>query len=78
MVPVELTRNHFVFEIFPFTLARAQVVTSFCGNRKLNKILADADIDRSVEALAKPYYAEKMGRPSLPPGIYVRMLLVEA
>ena len=44
--------------------------------RKLNEVLKAAGFDRKVEELAKPFYAEKMGRPSLPPGVYVRMLLV--
>src|SRR3990170_5010541 len=42
---------------------------------KLNKILAEAGFDRLVEELCEPYYA-KAGRPSVPPGVYFRMLLV--
>jgi transposase len=43
---------------------------------KLNKLLAEAEFDRSVEALCEPYYADGRGRPSLPPGVYFRMLFV--
>ena len=44
--------------------------------QKLNEILRDAHFDGQVEKLAEPYYADTMGRPSMPPGVYVRMLLV--
>lgn len=44
--------------------------------QKLNEILREANFDEQVEKLAEPYYAETMGRPSMPPGVYVRMLLV--
>jgi len=44
--------------------------------RKLNELLAEADFDRSVEELCARYYAEQMGRPSIPPGVYFRMLMV--
>jgi transposase len=44
--------------------------------RKLNDILAEADFDRWIEERCRPYYAEKLGRPSLPPGTYFRMILV--
>jgi transposase len=43
--------------------------------RKLNKVLAESGFDRLVEELCEPYYA-KAGRPSVPPGVYFRMLLV--
>ena len=43
--------------------------------RKLNHLLAEAGFDRWVETLCDPYYACE-GRPSLPPGVYFRMLLV--
>jgi len=43
---------------------------------KLNGVLEEARFDEQLEELAGPYYAEKMGRPPLSPGIYVRMLLV--
>ena len=43
---------------------------------KLNELLAEAGFDRWVEDLCRPYYADKMGRPGIPPGVYFRMLLV--
>jgi transposase len=42
---------------------------------KLNGLLAEAGFDAWVEDLCRPHYAE-MGRPSIPPGVYYRMLLV--
>lgn len=42
---------------------------------KLNGLLAEAGFDAWVESLCEPYYA-KRGRPSIPPGVYFRMLLV--
>jgi transposase len=45
--------------------------------RKLNDLLAEAEFDRLVEKLCRPHYdAEGRGRPSIPPGVYFRMLLV--
>jgi transposase len=44
--------------------------------RKLNQVLAEAEFDRWIEKLCQPYYAAKMGRPSIPPGVYFRMILV--
>jgi len=44
--------------------------------RALNRMLARADFDRWVEALCEPYYAERTGRPGIPPGVYFRMLFV--
>jgi transposase len=43
---------------------------------KLNQLLAEAEFDRWVEALCAPCYASGQGRPSIPPGVYFRMLLV--
>ena len=43
---------------------------------KLNRLLASADFDRYVEGLCGPYYDETMGAPSIPPGVYFRMLLI--
>jgi transposase len=45
---------------------------------QLNRLLAEADFDRWIERRCRWYYEqeEKRGRPSLPPGIYFRMLLV--
>src|SRR5271170_534912 len=44
--------------------------------QKLNDILAEAQFDRWIEKRCEPFYAEKIGRPSIPPGIYFRMILV--
>lgn len=43
---------------------------------KLNSILEGAGFDRFAEAECQPFYAPVMGRPSLPPGRYFRLLLV--
>ena len=44
--------------------------------RKLNELLAEAGFDRWVEGLCEPHYCRGRGRPSIPPGVYFRMLLV--
>jgi transposase len=46
--------------------------------RKLNRLLAEADFDRWVERRCRQYYEqeEKRGQPSIPPGVYFRMLMV--
>src|SRR5205085_356137 len=46
--------------------------------RKLNELLAEAEFDRWLERRCQRYYAtvEKRGQPSIPPGVYFRMLLV--
>ena len=43
---------------------------------KLNGLLEAAQFDARCEELCGPYYAEEMGRPGIPPGLYFRMLLV--
>jgi len=43
---------------------------------KLNGLLREGGFDAHVEALCEPYYAKGKGRPSVPPGVYFRMLLV--
>ena len=40
---------------------------------KLKKLLNEASFDGFVEAMCKPFYAPRMGAPSLPPGRYFRM-----
>lgn len=44
----------------------------------LNRLLDEAGFDRWIEARCAPCYeqAEKRGQPSVPPGVYFRMLLV--
>jgi transposase len=44
--------------------------------RKLNRLLAEADFDGRLEKLCEPFYHQQLGRPSIPPGVYFRMLLV--
>ncbi len=43
---------------------------------KLNRLLAEGGFDRWIEGLCEPHYAKGKGRPSVPPGVYFRMLLV--
>jgi transposase len=43
---------------------------------KLNEVLAGWKFDPFVEGLCGKFYADKMGRPSLAPGKYFRLLLV--
>lgn len=43
---------------------------------QLNRLLAEAGFDEYVENLCRPHYAEQRGRPSIPPGVYFRMLFV--
>lgn len=46
--------------------------------RALNRLLAEAEFDRWIEARCLPYYeqVETRGQRSIPPGVYFRMLLV--
>ena len=46
--------------------------------KKLNELLAEAEFDRWIERRCQQYYAteEHRGQPSIPPGVYFRMLLV--
>ncbi len=43
---------------------------------RLNRVLADAGFDEFVEEHCARFYADGKGRPSIPPGTYMRMLLV--
>ena len=43
---------------------------------KLQNLLTEAGFDAFVETSCKPYYAPRMGAPSLPPGRYFRMHMV--
>jgi transposase len=43
---------------------------------RLQSVLVEADFDGFAEALCKPYYAARMGAPSVPLGRYFRMHLV--
>ena len=42
----------------------------------LEKVLVAGDFDRFVEDLCAEHYAKRQGRPSIPPGLYFRMLFV--
>jgi len=44
--------------------------------RRLNQVLAAAGFDAFVERRCEPFYAAGVGRPSIPPGVYFRMLLI--
>jgi transposase len=46
--------------------------------KKLNSLLAETDFDRWIEQRCEGFYEqeESRGKPSIPPGIYFRMLLV--
>ena len=46
--------------------------------RRLNALLAEAEFDRWIEGRCRQYYEqeETRGQPSIPPGVYFRMLLV--
>ena len=43
---------------------------------RLQKLLSEASFDAFVEQTCKPFYAERMGAPSLPPGRYFRMHMI--
>src|SRR4051794_25421522 len=44
--------------------------------QKLNQLLDERRFDEVVERLCEQFYAERMGRPGLAPGIYFRLLMV--
>lgn len=43
---------------------------------RLNELLDEAGFDRFCESSCEKFYAVKMGRPSVQPGIYFRMLMI--
>ncbi len=43
---------------------------------RVNEILEKAKFDRYAERICRKYYAERMGRPSIPPGTYFRCFFV--
>lgn len=43
---------------------------------RLNVVLAEAKFDDTVENMCRPFYVDGKGRPSIPPSVYMRMLLV--
>jgi transposase len=44
--------------------------------RRLNQLLREHGFDEFAESQCAGFYAETMGRPGLPPGIYFRLLLI--
>ena len=44
--------------------------------QKLNRILDAAGFDQFCEQQSKPFYADRVGRPSLAPGVYFRLMLL--
>jgi hypothetical protein len=44
--------------------------------RRLNEVLRLGDFDTFVERACQKFYAARMGRPSLPPAVYFRLLLI--
>lgn len=44
--------------------------------QQFNAILAAGGFDAFCATRCAPFYAEKMGRPSIPPGVYFRMLMM--
>lgn len=43
---------------------------------ELERVLREEKFDSYVESKCSRYYAKKQGRPSIPPGVYFRMLLI--
>jgi transposase len=44
--------------------------------RCLNQLLREHGFDDFAESQCASFYAEMMGRPGLPPGVYFRLLLI--
>jgi transposase len=44
--------------------------------RRMNQLLAEGGFDPYVEGLCAKFYHYQLGRPSIPPGVYFRMLLI--
>ena len=44
--------------------------------QRMNQILDRAGFDRFAEGLCERFYADRMGRPSLPPAVYFRLLMI--
>lgn len=43
---------------------------------RLKDLLERIDFDRHVESACRPYYQSALGRPSMPPSVYFRLLLL--
>jgi transposase len=44
--------------------------------QRLNKVLERSDFDRFCEGHCRRFYHEELGRPSLAPGIYFRLMMI--
>jgi transposase len=44
--------------------------------QRLNRVLDEAGFDAFCEECCRPFYHQKLGRPSLAPGVYFRLLLI--
>jgi transposase len=42
----------------------------------VNRVLAESQFDHYVEGACQKFYADRMGRPSVAPGVYFRMMLI--
>ena len=58
------------------TMTNSPTAASHPFYRRLNQLLREHGFDDFAEAQCATFYAETMGRPSLPPGIYFRLLLI--
>lgn len=43
---------------------------------RVGQLLAEEGFDRFVEERCRAFYADKIGRPSMPPGVYFRLLMI--
>ena len=43
---------------------------------RLGSLLREAGFDEFLEGLCEPFYADEIGRPGIPPGVYFRMLFL--
>ncbi|MFQ5427210.1 MAG: transposase [Gaiellales bacterium] len=62
----------------PLFVASGEIATS-PGHpfyERLNELLKEAEFDRWVEERCAGHYSDGVGRPSIPPGVYFRMLLI--
>ena len=44
--------------------------------RRLEELLRKYECDRIIEEMCREFYAENKGRPSIPPGVYFRLLMI--
>ena len=46
----------------------------FCS--RLEAVMKQSDFDAFCEEICRPYYADRIGRPGLAPGVYFRLLML--